>query len=181
MPADESVPIGWNFRAMLIVSGALAVLAGVIMLFWPIRSAVATTAIIAGYAVVGGIVYGIVGVTQRGLRGWSRVAHLFLAVLYVAAGIVSFSNLAGTTKLVSLVVVVIIGISWVLDGIVALTTLGPASSRGWTIVYAAVAIIAGLIVLYTPLISGLALWLVFAVALVLLGVSQLVRAVAVER
>ncbi len=76
---------------------------------------------------------------------------------------------------------IFIGVSWIVDGVVALTLLGSDGSRVWTVLYAILSIIAGIIVLFSPLIAGFAFWLLLGISLIVLGIIQIVRAITLGK
>jgi uncharacterized membrane protein HdeD (DUF308 family) len=163
-------------RTALGIGGAIAVIVGILILVWPGRTAMVVTAIIAVYAIVAGLVYAGLGVFSRSMGAWSRVGHILLGVLFVIAGIVAFLNLSETTEWLAVFVGILVGILWIVEGVVALSTLGDASSRGWSIFFAIVSILAGVFLLFTPLLGAAVLWWLLGISLLVLGVFQIVRA-----
>ena len=85
-------------------------------------------------------------------------------------------DLSWTTGAAGLLVGIIVGITWVIEGIVGLTLIGDAASKVWTILYSVISIIAGIFVLFSPLWGAGVLWLLLGLSLVILGIAQLVRA-----
>lgn len=170
-----------SIRVTLAISGAIALIAGLVLLIWPLKSAVIVTAIFASYLIIAGLVYIGLGIFSGKKGGWSRVGHIILGLFYIVAGVIAFANLGAAAATLALVVVIFIGISWIIDGIVALTLLSKDGSRIWTIIYAILSIIAGVIVLFSPIVAGLALWLLLGVTLVVLGIVQIVRAITIGK
>jgi uncharacterized membrane protein HdeD (DUF308 family) len=170
-----------SIRVGLAVSGVLALIAGIVLLVWPVKSAVIVTAIFASYLVVAGLVYIGLGIFSSAKGGWARVGHILLGLLYIAAGVIAFFNLNVATATLALVVVIFIGVSWIVDGVVALTLLGSDGSRVWTLLYALLSIVAGIIVLFSPVIAGFTFWLLLGIALVVLGIVQIVRAITLGK
>lgn len=170
-----------SIRVALAVSGVLALLAGIALLVWPVKSAVIVTAIFASYLIIAGVVYIGLGIFSRAKGGWSRVGHIVLGLLYIVAGVIAFFNLNVAAATLALVVVIFIGVSWIVDGVVALSLLGSDGSRVWTVIYAILSIIAGIIVLFSPVIAGFALWLLLGISLVVLGIVQIIRAITLGK
>ncbi|MFK3679179.1 HdeD family acid-resistance protein [Microbacterium sp. NPDC090218] len=175
-PLTEAKSLFKSIRISLAVAGVLALVAGIVLLVWPVKSAVIVTAIFASYLVIAGLVYIGLGIFSSAKGGWARVGHIVLGLLYVAAGVIAFFNLNVAAATLAFVVVIFIGVSWIVDGVVALTLLGSDGSRVWTVLYAILSIIAGIIVLFSPLIAGLAFWLLLGISLIVLGIIQIVRA-----
>ncbi|WP_309129215.1 DUF308 domain-containing protein [Microbacterium sp.] len=99
----------------------------------------------------------------------------------MATGIIAFANLPAATVTFALVVAVFIGVSWIVDGFVALSLLGADASKAWTLLYAVLGIIAGVVVLFSPLYAATVLWIMLGASLVVLGALQLMRALTMKR
>lgn len=170
-----------SIRVALAVSGVLALIAGIVLLVWPVKSAVIITGIFAAYLIIAGLVYIGLSIFSGAKGGWSRVGHIVLGLFYIVAGVIAFANLGMAAATLAFVVVIFIGISWIVDGVVALSLLGRDGSRVWTLLYALLSIIAGVVVLFSPIIAGLAFWLLLGISLVILGVVQIVRAITLGK
>ena len=165
-----------GIRTALGLGGALSVILGIVILVWPGKTAMVVTAIIAIYAIVAGLVYAGMGIFATGKGGWSRVGHVLLGVLYVVAGIVAVSNLGLAALSLAVFLGILVGIMWVIEGVVALSTLDLAPSRGWTIFYAIISIIAGVTLLFSPLWGAVVLWWLIGISAVVMGIIQIGRA-----
>lgn len=170
-----------SLRIFLAVSGVIALIAGLVLLIWPAKSAVIVTGIIAAYLIVGGVVYIALGIFGAGKTGWARVGHIVLGLLYIVAGVIAFSNLQAAAVSLALVAAIFIGVSWIVDGVVSLSLLGQDGSRVWTLLYALLGIIAGIVVLFSPLYAAAVLWWVLAISLIALGIVQIVRAITIGK
>jgi len=170
-----------SIRVALAVSGAVALIAGIILLVWPVKSAIALTIIIAIYLVIGGLVYVGLGIFSGKKGGWARVGHIVLGLLYIVAGIIGFVNPAETALIFALVTVIFIGISWIVDGIVSLTLLGKDGSRVWTLLYALLSIVAGIVLISMGIAGVAVLWLIVAISLVAMGIVQIIRAITLGK
>ncbi|GGD79020.1 HdeD family acid-resistance protein [Microbacterium murale] len=168
-------------RVTLAISGAIALIAGIVLLVWPLKTAVLVTGIIAAYLILAGLVYIGLGIFSGTKGGWARIGHVVLGLLYVAAGAIAFTNLSAVTVSLAVITVIFIGISWIVDGIVSLTLLHKDGSRVWTIIYAILSIVAGVIVIFSPLLAAVALWWILGITLVVLGIIQIVRAITLGR
>lgn len=165
-----------GIRTALGVGGLLALIVGVLILVWPGKTASVVTAIIAIYAIAAGLVYAGLGIFSKTKGGWARVGHIVLGLLFIIAGIVMFANLQAATGWFALFFAILVGIMWIVEGIVALSTLGDASSKGWSIFFAIISILAGITLLFSPLYSALVLWWLLGIALVVLGIINIIRA-----
>lgn len=190
--AEEPVwrgSIARGVRLAVIVSGVISLIAGLAILIWPVKSAVVVTVLLAVYAVVAGLANLALGLFAHELGGWFRAAVAVLGALYVIAGIVAFTDLGAATAAIAAVFALFLGIAWIVDGVFALTTLGVdrhayspvRRSRGWTIAFGLLSIVAGVLVILAPLWAALWVWLFVGAALLVFGTVQVVRAATLER
>ncbi len=171
---DKKISNG--IRSALGVGGLVSLIVGIVILVWPGKSAMVVAGIIAVWALIAGLVNIAIGIFSRALGTWPRIGYLVLGVLFLVAAVITFGNLGAAAVSLGVLLGIIVGITWLIEGIVALTLLGDASSKTWTILYAVLSIIAGVIVLFSPLWGAALLWLLLGVSLVILGIAQLVRA-----
>jgi len=68
------------------------------------------------------------------------------------------------------------GISWIIEGVLALTESGFARSQGWAIFLGIISVLAGISVLAVPAWSAALLIMFTGISLVITGVSSLARA-----
>ena len=165
-----------GIRTALGIGGVLAVIAGLFIIFQPANAAFLVTIVIAIYAIAAGLVYAGLGVFSRQKGGWARVGHIALGILFIIAGIIALVNLQQTTAWLAIFIAILVGIMWIVEGIVALSTLGDARSKVWSIIFAIISIIAGLYLLFNALIGAAVLWWLLGIALVVLGIINIVRA-----
>jgi len=165
-----------GIRTALGIGGILAILAGLFILFQPANAAFVVTVVIAIYAIAAGLVYAGLGIFSKQKGGWARVGHIALGILFIVAGIIALVNLQQATAWLAIFVAILVGIMWLVEGIVSLSTLGDAPSKVWTIIFAIISIIAGLYLLFNALIGAAVLWWILGIALVVLGIVNVVRA-----
>lgn len=163
-------------RTAIGVAGVLAVIVGILILVWPGKTAIVVTAIIAFYASVAGLVYAGLGVFTTDGGGWSRVGHIVLGLIFVVAGVVALTNLGQTAVWLTVFIGIIVAIMWIVEGVVALSTLNDAPSIGWSIAYAILSIVAGVVLLFAPAWGVVVLWWILGVSLVVLGIVNIARA-----
>lgn len=182
MSLDSSLQRGaiTALRTALGISGALSLIVGILILVWPGRTAEVAVGIIAVWAIIAGLVYAALGIFSRSLGGWSRVGHIALGALFVIAGVVALINLTAATVGFALALGMIVGALWIVEGIVALTTLGQTGQKGWSIFFAIISILAGIVLLLSPVYVAL-LWVFLGAALIVVGLAQIIRAVALGR
>ena len=165
-----------SIRAALGAAGIVSLVVGLLILIWPLRTAIVGTAIIAIYAILAGLVYGSIGLFSRTSGGWARVGHIALAIIFVAAGIITLGSLGQSAEYLATFLGILVGILWIIEGFVSLTNLGGAASKIWTVIFALISIVAGIVLLTTPLWGALVIWTVIGISLIILGVIQVVRA-----
>ncbi|WP_158867041.1 HdeD family acid-resistance protein [Leifsonia sp. AG29] len=163
-------------RVALGISGAVALIIGVIMVFWPKSAAAGLVILLAITLLVSGISYLGIGIFARGLSGGTRALDIIVGLLLVIASILAFANLGGTTVFLAAFLGVLVGIAWIIEGIVTLVQLGDAPSRGWALFYGILGIIAGIVLLFSPVWGIAVLFLIAGISLIVLGVIQIVRA-----
>lgn len=163
--------VGWR-----IAFGVLTVLAGVLVLVWP-GAAVVTVAVILGiHLIVAGVIRTVTALTRHIDSGRTRALYLILGLFLVAAGtwclVLPFPTAA--------FLVLLFGLSWVVNGVFELIH-GFTGGGGWTIASGAVSLVAGIVVLAYPAPGVLALAWLFGLALIAIGLTVTIGAIATGR
>lgn len=164
-----------------VIAGVVELVIGIVMLFWPSKTLAAVTVLLGVGLVLLAIVYlGAAIGTPIMPAGW-RTLGILSAVLFVFAGIAIFKAPQAVGASLVVFVTIILGAVWILDGITALFqssfTINPAAS----IVYGLVSIIAGIVVLAAPQQSTVFLFMFVAVALIVMGIVSIIRALTFGR
>jgi uncharacterized membrane protein HdeD (DUF308 family) len=162
-------------RTTLGISGAVALIVGLLITFWPKNSAVALTVILGIYLIIAGLAYVGLGIFSKGISGGARALDIILGVLFVIGGVLAVANPTESAVVVGIFLGVLIGILWIVEGIVALVQSSDAPSRGWAIFFGILSIIAGIVLLFSPLYV-VVLWWILGIGLIVLGIMQIVRA-----
>lgn len=175
-PANLASSSVRGLRMAFGISGTVALILGIVLLLWPART-LAVVAIFLGINfVITGAVKAAVGIFSRGLSAGLRTLNMLFGIFLVIAGIVAVKNSAATGEALLIFTVIIIGVGWIIEGILAMVEAGKASSRTWAIVFGGISVVAGIIVLAVPAWSALWLLTVTAIVLIILGVTGIVRA-----
>lgn len=142
------------------------------VLVWP-SATVSLVAILVGlYFLVSGAIRLGRGVFMKGGTIGGRVLGILLGVLLVVTGIVAIRNPLNTLVVLGLV----IGISWIVEGVGAIVETAPDSSKWFETLFGAISVVAGIVVLLSPL-DGVAILAVIAgIFLVVSGIMQVVQA-----
>lgn len=156
-------------RSSMMVSAIAGIVLGVIMLFWPGITLLATATLFGIALIVAGAYRIGFGLTARARPGLRWVMGI-LGVLMVIAGVLCLARPVATLVFIA----VLIGIAWIFEGIhdvaagIAGSTVGP---RWVAVLGGIVGVIAGIVVLAMP---GLALGTFAVVGGVLLIVVSVV-------
>jgi uncharacterized membrane protein HdeD (DUF308 family) len=162
-------------RTTLGISGAVALIVGLLITFWPKNSAVVLTVILGIYLIIAGLAYVGLGIFSKGISGGARALDIILGVLFVIGGVLAVANPTESAVVLGIFLGVLIGILWIVEGIVALVQSSDAPSRGWAIFFGILSIIAGIVLLFSPLYV-VVLWWILGIGLIVLGIMQIVRA-----
>lgn len=159
-----------TFRVLV---GAIATLAGLLLLFLPDRTLLVVGFLIGTQLVLAGVLR-IWALRAFVLPGNVQAAGYGLAALTILAGILCMVR-PGTSLLL---VAVVIGIGWLADGATELVAFArdTAADRGFALVSGVLTLLGGLAVLIFPRTSLAALAQVAGVFLLLFGVAHLVIA-----
>lgn len=166
-----------TFKAALWIGAVLSILVGIVVLVWP-GSTLEVVAFFFGlYFFVVGLVRVIVGIVNGSLSPGIRVLSIILGVLLLIAGVFALKN-----PLASLVVLaLLIGISWITEGILALTQTVNDSSRWFGTLLGVLSIVAGVVFIFAPLTSLAVLTVFAAWTFIVLGIFQAMSAVTLGR
>ncbi|MEU6918597.1 HdeD family acid-resistance protein [Streptomyces olindensis] len=171
--ADVLARLGRSW-SWLLGSAVMTLVPGVLVLVWPEATLHVLAVLIGLYLLVSGG-FRFVAVFAR--EGHERLPGLFLAVLYVLAGVLCLRNPLQTIAALSLIT----GVVWLVSGILTLYTaisVEDLPHRGVVTVAAVLGIVAGIVVLALPAESARALTRLLGLWLVLLGLAEAVVALA---
>lgn len=166
-----------RLKTWLIVSGIVALLAGIAMTIWPVAAITAVTFLVATYALLTGVVYLVIAFTGKELSIASRIGHGLAGALFIAAAVVAFLNPVTSAGLFTWIVTTMLAISWIFEGIAALTNLNQAPARGWAIFYAIISILGGIALLLSPMFGGLLITIWIGITLIVMGVVAIIRGI----
>src|SRR6187431_3149123 len=132
------------------VGGAVALILGIVLLVWPDKSLTILAIILGINFIVLGIIRLALSIFTSGVSGGLRVLNILFGILLIILGVVALKNAAAAAELLAIIVVVIIGIGWIVEGVLALVESGNSPSRGWAITFGVISILAGIVVLVIP-------------------------------
>jgi uncharacterized membrane protein HdeD (DUF308 family) len=160
-----------------IVGGIVATLLGLCLLFWPGKSLLVLTIILGIYFIIDAVVRIVSIFAISGMPGGWRVLNALTAVVMIIAAAIIFKNTGGSASFILLFTAIMIGVSWIFEGILSLTEAAGAFHSGWSIFSGIISILAGVVVIFSPITSTLMLITLAAVAMVILGIITLVRGI----
>lgn len=163
-------------RATLGISGAVALIFGLLITFWPKDSAIVITVLFGIYFIIAGLAYLGLGIFSKGISGGARALDIIVGVLFVIGGVIVLANPSESAVILGLFLGVFVGILWIVEGVVALVQSGDASSKGWAIFFGILSLVAGIVLLFSPLWGAVVLFIFAGVSLIVLGIVQIVRA-----
>ena len=164
-----------KLRVALGVFGLLSLAAGIAILIWPLKTAMIVTGIFAVYVIVAGLAYVGAGLFSSGLGFGARLWRILLGALFVASGVIALGSLKSTSAFFFVFMAIMIGVTWIYEGILAFANMSNSPSKGWTVFYGIVSILAGLTLLFTPMWGAIALWWVIGLSAVIYGIVQVIN------
>ncbi|WP_431280317.1 HdeD family acid-resistance protein [Leifsonia poae] len=173
---DMTASVINTVRVSLGISGAVALIIGVIIVFFPKTAAAGLTVLLAISLLISGLSYLGIGIFAKGLSGGARALDIVFGVILVAVSITAFANIASTTQFLAVFLGILIGIVWIVEGATTFAQLGDAGSRGWAIFFGILSILAGVVLLFAPLWGFVVLFIIVGISLIVLGIIQIVRA-----
>ena len=105
-----------------------------------------------------------------------KLVEEWLPQLLTVGGVIVLKNAALSGATLAVLITMVVGLGWMMEGVMALVESWRMPSSGWAVVYALLSIVAGFIVLFSPVSSTAWLILFGGCALIVLGVVAIVRA-----
>lgn len=175
---SKLLPHKWR---VLLGSGVLAIILGVLMLVWPGKTVLVATVLFGLSLLVFGGAQLFIAMAAE-LSGASRALLFISGAVSVILAVLTFRYFGQPFAI--LLFAIYIGISFIIRGIattVAAISGTETSGRGWDIFFGIVSVLAGIVVLLLPLTSIVTLAVVTGACLVVLGVFEVVSAFNARR
>ena len=168
-------------RRNIIIMSVIAVAAGICLLAWPGHTLAVAAVIIGLYFILDAIVRLVALFRIKGISDGWRVLQILLSILLLIAGISVLRAPFISGAWLAVYMTIFVGISWLIEGMMSFATAATQLAPGWSIFYGLLSIIAGVVVLASPIWSA-EFFIIFAgVSLIVLGVSAAVRAFALPK
>lgn len=173
-PAPAPLTASWQ-AAMLL--GALTLILGIIVTAHPTGSLNVLAVLLGILLILSGIFHLIRVFDQREPhRIWLGIAGL----LFIVIGVVLIRHLHLTRSLIGL----IIGITWIVQGLAALIGGiggGVREGRAWWVVFGVVSLIAGIVVAATPASSLSVLAVLLGIWFIIMGIFEIIGGFILRR
>ena len=163
-------------RGTYAILGIAAVILGLALLIWPGATLKVAAIALGAYFVVSGVVRIVTAIVELGLPGGWRVLDILIGLMLSVGGVVMLKNAALSGATLAVLVTMVVGLGWMLEGVMALVESWRMPSSAWAVIYALLSIVAGFIVLFAPISSTTWLILFGGCALVVIGIVAIVRA-----
>lgn len=162
-----------KLRSMVGLQGLLSLIFGLLIVFWPNLTAAAVTIMVGvAFIAIGAAYVAAIG-TRDDESAWARLGSFLVGVIYLVAGVFSFINLYAATAYLFLIVGLLVGITWVVEAIVTFASLKYFDRKGWAVFSALISLLAGVVLLFSPLIGAAMLWLLLGLAMIIVGVVKI--------
>ena len=174
-PAPPSV-LADSWLATLVL-GVLTLILGIIVSFHPSGS-LNVVAVLFGILMILSGIFHLIRIFDRDERHriWAGIAGL----LFIVIGVVLIRHLHLTVALIGLV----IGITWIVQGLTALIgglAGGVREGRAWWIAFGVISVIAGIVVVSAPVTSVNALAVLLGIWFVIMGIFEIVAGFLLRR
>ena len=163
-------------RGTYAILGIAAIILGLALLIWPGATLKVAAIALGAYFVVSGVVRIVTAIVELGLPGGWRVLDILIGLMLSVGGVVMLKNAALSGATLAVLVTMVVGLGWMLEGVMALVESWRMPSSAWAVIYALLSIVAGFIVLFAPISSTTWLILFGGCALVVIGIVAIVRA-----
>lgn len=157
------------------INGVISILIGCLILFLPDKIAQIGTIIIGIAFLIIGLFYLIPALKSSNTERHSRFSHIILGSIYTVVGICSLINLSLATNIIFVVIGVLVGLTWIVEGIISLFFRHYLDSNKGFLTSGGGSIIAGLIFLFVPFWGAMFLWTMLGVISIILGMIKVIQ------
>lgn len=164
-------------RTGLIIGAIITAILGILMLSFPEKSAFLAGIVFGIFILIRGIVRVVVGIGGPGLSGLGRTLSIIFGAILLAAGVFVLVDLSAAVE----VLAIVIGISWIIDGIATLLEHSRVAAPAFTIVTGILSILAGVAMFFLGALGVVVLMVVIGAVAIALAIVQVIGAIAVGR
>ena len=149
--ADLSKSAINTVRTTLGITGAVSLIVGILITFWPKDSVVVITVILGIYFIIAGLAYAGLGIFSKGISGGARTLDIILGILFVVGGVIVLANPSARHR------------SSACSSASSSASCGSSRaswrscsrvtrpSKGWAIFFGILSVVAGIVLLFSPL------------------------------
>jgi uncharacterized membrane protein HdeD (DUF308 family) len=176
LASAQGVLIAQSWQATVII-GVVTLILGLIVSFHPGGSLNVVAVLLGILAILSGIFH-LVRIFGRGEahRVWSGIVGL----AFIVVGVLLIRHLHVTLALIGLYV----GLVWIVQGVTALIAAfagGGREGRGWWIFFGAISVIAGIVVVSTPVDSLTVLAVLIGIWFIIMGIIEIIGGLMIRR
>lgn len=181
---DSTMSTMSNLTGGLVLRGVVAILFGIAAVFWPGLTLVTLLYLFAVFLLVSGLfnlVFGISRLGQEGVSIFTRITMPVLGILEIGVGVylLRHPHVIFTTFILLIGFILIIrGVIEVVEG---LFEEGPSIYRTVMIIIGALAVLAGIVLLFQPAAAGVAFVWILGIYAIVIGALLLAAAVETHR
>ncbi len=156
--------------------GLISTIIGALIVFLPNRSARAAAGMIGAALIAVGL-FKLISVFRRDAEnGMARLGNLIVSVIYLVAGIFIFVDMQSAAISLILVVGILTGITWLIEGFIQVAILNKlTTNKTWSTISAIISILGGASILFSPMWGGLVVWTFFGITLLIIGIFKLIQ------
>ncbi|KAB7789174.1 DUF308 domain-containing protein [Bifidobacterium cebidarum] len=165
-----------TIRVIYGVVGVAAIALGAALLISPNKTLALAALLLGVYFVISGVVRIVSALVTPLLPGGWRVLDVLIGILLTFGGVVVVRNYGLTGQTLALLITLMVGFGWIMEGVMALVESWRIPRSGWAIAYAIISIVAGFVVLMSPLSSTVFMVIFGGCAMVVMGVTAVIRA-----
>jgi uncharacterized membrane protein HdeD (DUF308 family) len=147
------------------------------MLSFPGKTAFLAGIIFGIFVLIRGVVRVVVGIGGPGLTGLGRTLSIVLGVVLLVAGVFILLDI----NLGIEVLAIVIGISWIVDGIATLAESSHAAARAFSIVTGIISVLAGIAMFFLGTIGVELIMVIIGAIAIALAIVQVIGAIVVGR
>ncbi|MFJ8098055.1 HdeD family acid-resistance protein [Streptomyces griseofuscus] len=164
--------MGWK---ILLTMGLATIALGVVALVWPDATLRVVGILFGVYLLVTGV-FQLAAAFGTHVPGHLRVLHFITGAASILLGLICFRGTLESILLLALW----IGFSWLLRGTLEMAAAASAPAmpgRGWHVAFGIIGALAGIVMIVMPFASIATLTLVVGVMAIILGLTEVVRAI----
>lgn len=167
-----------------LASGVISVILGALILAWPGISVLTAALLLGVWLLLSGIAQ-VIFAFSLDVSAGGRILLFISGAASLILGLLAFRQLGeGDVEIVVLLLAIWVGVGFIFRGVA--TTVSAISDpllpgRGWAIFFGVITLIAGMVVLASPLRSLSTLALVIGIWLVVVGVFETVSSFAIRK